>query len=165
MKKLFFPGMCFVLIQAACTVFAGTPITTLECKSTTGNTTISGIPQGEGFDLKITTGKDSIRYVDACSDIECTKQEKQGTIDVVDALYHKVFTIYFGMPIAGITDPDFRGMFYALPDTVQYEKTSRGYNAQYKAIYWGVDPQSQEPVKAFVKEPGIELTCTQKNAL
>ena len=32
-------------------------------------------------------------------------------------------------------------------------------------MYFGDDPRSNEPFKAFVKAPGIEFTCKQENKL
>ncbi len=139
---------------------AGVPSMTLECKSPTGHATISGVPQGEYFDLKIQIDHSVIRYTDVCDDTECAKKNNYGNLTVVDALFNHVFTISFAN-----SENNNRGIFYALPDTVRYKKNSRGYTAEYKAIYWGDDPRSNEPFKEFVKDPGIELSCTQKNEL
>lgn len=153
----FLSTFVFVFITS---VFAGTPQTIMECKSASGHASISGSPEGEIFDLKITIGKASIRYTDACDGSQCAPKENYGHLTVVDALYSRVFTIYFAN-----TEGNNRGIFYALPNTVKYLKNERGYKAQYKAIYWGDDPRSNQPFKDFVSDPGIELACTQENKL
>lgn len=143
-------------------VSAGTPQLNLNCKTDGGDTTISGFPRGEGNDLKIKIGNATLRYVDICSDAACTKQEKNGKLYVVEALNKKVFTIYFSQPFEG--NEVFMGYFYALPDTVKYTKTNRGYRAQYKALYDGADPRSDTSPTTFVQKP-ILLTCFQDEEL
>lgn len=139
---------------------AGTPMTTIDCKSADNQTQFSGTPGGEYFDLKIKINNSEIRYTNYCDDVECNKNLNYGNITVVDALYDKVFTISFAN-----NENNNRGIFYALPDTVKYEKTKRGYSATYKGIYLGDDPRSNEPFKASVPYPGISLFCKQKNEL
>ena len=149
-----------ILILMTSQTFAGVPQTTMNCKSLKGNFTVSGIPQGEGFDVSIRSNDAVIRYVDMCDDTNCAKSINFGSVYVVDALYNKVFTIYFSN-----NENNFRGIFYALPASVKYKNTDRGYVASYKAIYFGDDPLSKEIYKESVKSPGIELICTQKNEL
>ena len=137
---------------------AGVPLTTLDCKSKTAS--ITGRPFGEDFDLKIKVDHAVIRYTNTCDGTECPVKENYGFLTVVDALYDKVYTIYFAN-----SENNNRGEFYALPNTVKYQKNSRGYTAQFKGMYLGDDPRSNEPFKASVKFPGIELDCTQKSEL
>ncbi len=144
------------------TSYAGTPQLNLDCKSVVGDMTISGFPRGEGNDLKIKIDNATLRYVDICVDAACTKQEKQGKLYVVEALNKKVFTMYFSELYEG--NEIIMGYFYALPDTVKYTKTSRGYRAQYQAFYDGVDPRSDTFPKTFVTKP-ILLSCTQDEEL
>lgn len=144
------------------TCYAGTPQLNLNCKSVVGNTTISGFPRGEGYDLTIKIDNATIRYVDICVDAECNKKEKQGKLYVVEALNKKVFTIYFSEPYEG--NEIIMGYFYALPESVKYIKTSRGYRAQYQAFYDGADPRTDTFPKTFVKEP-VLLKCTQDEEL
>ncbi len=144
------------------TAFAGTPQLNLNCKSVSGDMTISGFPRGEGYDLNIKMGKATLRYVDICNDAECSKREKQGQLYVVEALHKKVFTIYFSEPFDG--GDLMMGYFYALPDTVKYTKTSRGYRAQYQALYDAADPRSDTSPRTFVTKP-IVLTCKQDEEL
>ncbi|MFZ2315036.1 MAG: hypothetical protein WAW86_05180 [Gammaproteobacteria bacterium] len=144
------------------TCYAGTPQLNLNCKSVTGNTTISGFPRGEGNDLKIKIDNATLRYVDICSNAECTKQEKQGKLYVVEALNKKVFTIYFSEPYEG--NEIFMGYFYAIPESVKYIKTNRGYRAQYQALYDGADPRSDTFPRTFVEKP-VLLICTQDEEL
>ena len=141
-------------------VLAGVPQTTMECKSESAHTTISGSPEGEGFDLKIKIDNAVIRYTNGCDGTQCLAKDNYGQLIVVDALFDKVFTIYFAN-----SENNNRGIFYALPNTVKYQKNSRGYTAHYVGIYWGDDPRSTEPYKAFVKAPGIQLDCMQRNVL
>lgn len=150
---------CLIASFAA---FSGVPQLNLNCKSASGELMISGFPRGEGYDLKITMGKATLRYVDICNDAECSKREKQGLLYVVEALNKKVFTIYFSEPFDG--GDLMMGYFYALPDSVKYTKTSRGYRAQYQALYDGADPRSDTSPRAFVNKP-IVLTCTQDEEL
>lgn len=142
--------------------YAGTPQLNLNCKSDKNDTTISGFPRGEGNDLKIKIANATLRYVDICSDAACTKQEKNGKLYVVEALNKNVFTIYFSQLFEG--NEIFMGYFYALPNTIKYTKTNRGYRAQYKAIYDGADPRSNTFPITFVKE-AISLTCYQDEEL
>jgi hypothetical protein len=141
-------------------VLAGVPQTTMDCKSASGHAAISGYPVGEGYDLKIKVDNAAIRYTNVCDGDVCPEKENYGDLYVVDAMYDKIFTIYFVN-----TEHNNRGIFYALPDSVKYKKNSRGYAAQYKAIYFGDDPRSTEPFKESVKAPGIELVCTQEDKL
>lgn len=159
-KNLVILSMVFVLSNSNMPVIAGTPQTTMECKSASGHASISGFPEGEGFDLKIKVDNATIRYTNICDDSECDKKANYGMLSVVDALYNNVFTIYFAD-----SDNNNRGIFYALPYTVKYKKNARGYTAEYRAIYWGDDPRSTDLYKAFVKDPGIEVTCKQQNQL
>lgn len=110
--------------------------------------------------LKLQLVKQAFDTHDACDGSQCAPKENYGHLTVVDALYSRVFTIYFAN-----TEGNNRGIFYALPNTVKYLKNERGYKAQYKAIYWGDDPRSNQPFKDFVSDPGIELACTQENKL
>ncbi|OJV94329.1 MAG: hypothetical protein BGO43_08740 [Gammaproteobacteria bacterium 39-13] len=105
-----------------------------------------------------------IRYVDICLDTECSKKEKYGDLFVVEALRNKVFTIYFVETLDSGNNFIFTGSFYALPNTVKYSKTTNGYRAEYKAIYDGADPRSNNSPKTFVKEP-IEVVCTHQEEL
>jgi hypothetical protein len=155
-------SICFISFVSFCT-YAGVPQLNLQCKSNSGHAAISGFPRGEGYDLKITVDNVTLRYVDICSDAECSSKEKQGDLFVVEALRHKVFTIYFVEPLDTNANV-IMGYFYALPDTVKYIKTKNGYRAEYKALYDGADPRSKGSPKAFVKEP-IELMCTQQEEL
>lgn len=139
---------------------AGVPETTIKCKSASGHAIISGVPEGESFDLKIQIDNSIIRYTNRCDGTNCNQKDNYGNLSVVDALFDKVFTLYFVN-----SENNNRGIFYALPNTVKYHKNSRGYTAEYTGVYWGDDPRSNEPFKAFVKEPGIQLICTQKNQL
>lgn len=162
MKKLII--ILSSLIGANYSTFAdaGVPQLNLDCKSALTHMVISGFPRGEGYDLKIKIDDHTLRYVDTCSDVHCLKRELQGNLYVVEALNKKVFTIYFVEPT---TNGDlFMGYFYALPETVNYTKTSRGYRAEYKAIYDGADPSSDTSPKEFVKKP-IELICTHDEEL
>lgn len=160
MKKTLVIPTIFVTTLFPLYILAGTPTTTMDCKSKSGHATISGTPQGDSFDLKIKIDNAVIRYTDVCDDSICPKKENYGNLTVVDVLFDKVFTISFSN-----SETNNRGIFYALPNTVKYKKNSRGYTAQYQGIYWGDDPRSTEPFKEFVKDPGIELTCTQENKL
>lgn len=150
----------FILTDIPLRGFAGTPQTTTECLSESNHAKITGSPEGEGFDLRIQIDNAIIRYTNRCDDTECAKKNNYGNLSVVDALFDKVFTIYFEN-----SEGNNRGIFYALPHTVKYQKNSRGYTAQYTGVYWGDDPRSTEPFKAFVKDPGIKLVCTQRNEL
>ena len=143
-------------------LFAGTPQLTMDCKSKSVGMNISGYPRGEGYDLKIEINGHTLRYVDKCNDVYCSKREKRGDLYVVEALNRKVFTIYFVLPWDN--GEIFMGYFYALPETVKYTKTTRGYRAQYKAVYDGADPRSETSPQAFVKNP-VELTCTHEEEL
>lgn len=149
-------------VMTSLTCYAGTPQLNLNCKSVAGNTTISGFARGEGNDLKIKIDNATLRYVDICSNAECTKQEKQGKLYVVEALNKKVFTIYFSEPYEG--NEIFMGYFYSLPESVKYIKTNRGYRAQYQAIYDGADPRSDTFPRTFVEKP-VLLLCTQDEEL
>lgn len=151
-----------LLLLLTTPLFAGTPKLNLNCKSLTGEMSISGFPRGEGYDLKITMDNSVLRYVDICVDAECSKTEKQGELFVVEALNKKVFTIYFVLPVEG--GKMFMGQFYALPDTVRYTKTARGYKAEYKAIYDGADPRSKSIPKEYLKTPA-QLICLQQEEL
>lgn len=150
----------FILTDIPVQVLAGTPQTKMECESESPHAKIFGSPEGEGFDLKIQIDNAIIHYTNMCDDTQCAKKNNYGKLVVVDALFDKVFTIYFEN-----SDNNNRGIFYALPHTVKYQKNSRGYTAQYTGIYWGDDPRSSEPYKAFVKDPGIKFICTQHNEL
>jgi hypothetical protein len=156
----------FFLLQTAMMAslsgYAGTPQLNLNCKSVVGNATISGFPRGEGYDLKIKIDSATLRYVEICNDAKCTKQEKQGKLYVVEALNKKVFTIYFSEPYQ--ENEIMMGYFYALPDSVKYKKTSRGYRAQYQALYDGADPRSDTFPRTFVTKP-VRLICTQDEEL
>jgi hypothetical protein len=158
-NKYAFTLFLFGLV-ASTPLLAGVPQTTMDCKSTSGNFTISGYPEGEGFDLKLKSGDAVIRYTNMCDGTECPEKENYGNVTVVDALFNKVFTISFAN-----SENNNRGMFYAIPNSVQYKKDSHGYHATYQGIYWGDDPTSKEAFKEFVKAPGISLSCTQKNEL
>jgi hypothetical protein len=153
-------SIAFVVLNYSMYALAGTPQTTMECQSVSGNATITGFPEGEGFDLKIKVDNATIRYTNVCDDTECAQKDNYGMLTVVDALYNHVFTISFAN-----SENNNRGMFYALPNTTKYKKNSRGYTAEYKGIYWGDDPRSNESFKAFVKDPGIEFNCKQENTL
>ena len=156
-------GFIFIAFLMSClTANAGTPQLNLNCKSISSDTTILGFPRGEGYDLKIKRGNATLRYVDICSDARCSKQEKHGKLYVVEALNKKVFTIYFSEPVEG--GDLIMGYFYALPDTVKYIKTNRGYRAQYKALYDGADPRSDTSPRAFMTEP-VLLNCIQDEEL
>lgn len=155
MKKLLLTA-CFISFSSL--AVAGVPLTTLDCKS--ANASISGRPYGEDFDLKIKIDNASIRYTNTCDDTNCPNKENYGSLTVVDALYDKVYTIYFAN-----SEDNNRGIFYALPDTVKYRKTGRGYTAQFKGLYLGDDPRSKDLFKEFVKAPGITLECTQTSTL
>lgn len=139
---------------------AGTPTTTMQCVSSDKHASLTGTPGDEYFDLKIKIDNANIRYTNNCDDTSCKQSENYGNLVIVDALFNKVFTISFAN-----NENNNRGIFYALPETVKYTKTQRGYNASYKGIYWGDDPRSNEPFKEFVKAPGIEFNCIQKNEL
>ncbi len=109
-------------------------------------------------------GDGVIRYMDLCNDAECSKKEKHGDLFVVEALYNKVFTIYFAETFDASGNFIFTGSFYALPNTIKYTKTKNGYRAEYKAIYDGAVPRSNNSPKTFVKEP-IEVVCTHQEEL
>lgn len=159
MKRIFI----LIYLLAALTpisLFAGVPQTTLQCQSASGNFSIIGRPAGEDFDLTIKNGNAIIRYTNACTDASCQSKDNYGNLIVVDALYDHVFTIYFEN-----NEANNRGEFYAMPNTVTYKKNDRGYTAQYKAIYLGDDPKSNEPFKESVNYPGILLVCAQQNQL
>lgn len=161
MKKIniLLSAMCF-LTCFPLPLFAGTPQTTIACTSESPRAKLVGSPQGEGFDLTLQIDNARIRYTNLCDGTSCTEKTNYGNVIVVDALFNKVFTLYFEN-----TEHNNRGIFYALPNSVRYQKTARGYTAQYTGIYWGDDPRSTEPFKAFVKSPGIEMICSQKNIL
>ncbi len=156
LKKIFL----LVSLLTPLSLFAGVPQTTLQCQSASGNFSINGRPSGEDFDLIIKADNASIRYTNVCDDTTCPTKNNYGNLLVVDALYDHVFTIYFEN-----NETNNRGEFYAMPNTVTYKKNNRGYTAQYKAIYLGDDPKSNQPFKEFVKSPGVLLTCTQQNEL
>ncbi len=161
MKKGFIIlSVAWVLTEMPSQLFAGTPQTKMECISESNNAKISGSPEGEGFDLKIQIDNATIRYTNTCDGTQCATKYNYGNLVVVDALFNKVFTIYFEN-----SENNNRGIFYALPNTVKYQKNSRGYTAQYTGIYWGDDPRSTEFYKAFVKDPGIKFVCSQQNEL
>lgn len=162
MNKFIFILVNFILLNYALPLQAGVPQLNLDCKSVSGHMSISGFPRGEGYDLKIKMNNQVLRYVDICDDAYCTKREKQGDLYVVEALNKKVFTIYFVEPVEN--GELFMGYFYALPETVNYTKTTRGYKAQYRALYDGADPQSKTSPKAFVNTP-IELICEHQEEL
>ncbi len=148
----------FVLSVVSACANAGTPLTTIECKSP--NASLTGMPYGENYDIKIKIDNALIRYTNACDDTECATKDNYGFVSAVDALYHNVFTMYFEN-----NERNNRGIFYALPATVKYKKTSRGYHAEFKGMYLGDDPRSQAPFKEWVKSPGIEMSCEQKSEL
>lgn len=159
-KLLIILSTVLVLTDMPLQLFAGTPQTKMECISESTHAKIFGTPEGEGFDLKIQIDNAIIRYTNICDGTQCAAKYNYGNLVVVDALFDNVFTIYFEN-----SDNNNRGIFYALPNTVKYQKTSRGYTAQYMGIYWGDDPRSTEPYKAFVKAPGIKMVCSQHNEL
>lgn len=150
----------FMVTSLSC--YAGTPQLNLNCQSVANNMTISGFARGEGNDLKLKIDNATLRYVNICTNVECTQQEKQGKLYVVEALNKNVFTIYFSVPYEG--NEIFMGYFYALPKSVKYTKTNRGYHAQYEAIYDGADPRSDTFPRTFVTKP-VLLKCTQDEAL
>lgn len=159
-KRLF--AITFILLLQTPTVLAGTPQLNLDCKSASGKMSISGFPRGEGYDLKIRLNDAVLRFVDICNNEYCTKRIKQGDLFVVEDLNHKVFTIYFSQKIDN--ENVLMGTFYALPDTIVYTKTERGYRAKYKAIYDGTDPRKQKEIPAYMDKPE-ELTCSQTEEL
>lgn len=162
MKKFIAVIIAVAGIQFTDMATAGTAQLNLSCKSASGETTISGFARGEGFDLKIDINGKTLRYVDTCIDPSCSKTEKKGSLYVVEALNKGVFTIYFtDSPQDG---GRIMGYFYALPETVKYTKTSRGYKARYKALYDGTDPSDNSPIKQFVKKP-VLLSCSQDEEL
>lgn len=162
MKTILFTISFLTALLFSNQIFAGTPQLNLNCKGVSENASITGFPRGEGFDLSIKIGSAVTRYVDICEDVNCNKHPKQGDLAVVEALNKKVFTIYFSWPEEG--GALFMGYFYALPDTVKYTKTSKGYRAEYHALYDGTDPRSKEFPIGQVKSP-IEFTCTQDEEL
>lgn len=160
MRKLIIVAAAVLAFNCYSDVLAGVPQTIMDCKSPSGHAAITGYPMGEGYDLKIKVDNSLIRYTNVCDGTACSEKENYGDLYVVDAMYDKVFSIYFAN-----TEHNNRGIFYALPDTVKYKKNSRGYTAQYKAIYFGDDPRSTEPFKESVKAPGIEFVCSQEEKL
>ncbi len=159
-KVLIILSTTWVLIGIPLQLSAGTPQTKMECVSESTHAKIFGSPEGEGFDLKIQIDDATIRYTNICDGTQCATKYNYGNLVVVDALFDKVFTIYFEN-----SENNNRGIFYALPNTVKYQKNNRGYTAQYTGIYWGDDPRSTEFYKAFVKDPGIKFVCSQHNEL
>ena len=159
--------LSFAIAIFSLPLYAGTPETTIDCNSQSGNITITGYDRmQEGFDIKIKMDASTLRYVDACNDVNCTKPEKNGDITIVEALNNKVFTISFSNKFVVTDTLDvFMGYFYALPDTVKYKKAGEdGYEATYKGVYWGADPRSDTVPTAFVEKP-IEVMCTQKSGI
>jgi hypothetical protein len=161
MKKISMIALSTIISLALSPLtFAGVPQTIMKCQSASGHFTISGEPDGEGFDLSIQSDQAIIRYNNTCDDTTCPTKDNYGSLTVVDALFNNVFTISFAN-----SEGNNRGFFYALPNTVHYIKNSRGYTAKYSGIYWGDDPKSTKPYKEFVSGSGVELQCTQENKL
>lgn len=159
-RVLIILSAAWVLADIPLQSHAGTPQTKMECTSESTHAKISGLPEGEGFDLKIQIDDAIIRYTNLCDGTQCATKYNYGKLIVVDALFDKVFTIYFEN-----SENNNRGIFYALPDTVKYKKNSRGYTVQYTGIYLGDDPRSAGFYKDFVKAPGIKFLCSQRNEL
>lgn len=167
MRKLNVFIFSLAIVIFSIPLYAGTPGTTIDCKSTSGKLTITGYDRmQEGFDIKIKMDSSTLRYVDACNDVNCTKHEQNGDITIVEALNNKVFTISFTNKFVVTDTLDvFMGYFYALPDTVKYKKSGDdGYEATYKGIYWGADPRSDSVPPVFLDKP-VEVMCTQKSAI
>lgn len=123
----------------------------ISCNSETPKVQIYGFVPATGteFNLKVDIDGNVKQYVHGCADTHCAYTAHQGDLFVVNAIDKKVFTIAFGDT----------GVFYAIPATIKYKKDTKGYDAEYKAVYYGVDPRSMELPKNFVETP-IELTCT-----
>ena len=144
---------CLLAFSSA--VVAGSANIELKCQSASGRTMVSGSVPGDSLDynLRIQIDGRTLRYADGCADLHCNRRLQGGKLYVVEAIKQRVFAIAF-VGSASLA----AGSFYALPNTVRYQKTANGYQARYQAIYYGADPRQPNQL---VKAP-IQLTCQQQ---
>lgn len=138
------------------TLFAGSADIKLSCSSDSGRTLIYGTVPGDSLDYKLHIKIDGqlMQYQNGCADAQCSRQISNGKLFVVNGIKKGVFTIAFTRKRA--LDA---GTFYAIPKTIRYTKTQHGYRAQYRAVYYGLDPRSRTQVQSFIPAP-VTLTCS-----